>query len=297
MFQNHQRRFLSTILLVLCPCFALILCEVSPITNHQAGGLNSEAHHHHHHRLSQLSIKQSSAGGQFKPAETQSSKEILERKPTFVQPALVRDGIRVTLSEPMARHFKLDSMLNALDRIAYVISKPAAIVNALKFVSIAVTSLVMSVFMLPGLGLDSSRRRYRSRGHFRYNPFGALSRADLEGMIDLMAKNYDDTLNQAEFNDRSPCRERSLCMFGDMMAYDFPNIIIAMGKFAQNNLPPIDVNRNKYSRAIMLGVNQTDCDLAYKTNFFDCPSFRDYVRSYFHGGIKKRRDHHSWWRN
>lgn len=267
----------------LCEClvFSLVFCEVSP----GQGGLHRETHQHQVNKLN--------PPAQFRPEIQQP--ENLERKQTYIQP-VVRDGIRVTLSEPTARHLKLDSMLSALDRIAYVISKPTAIINALKFVSVAMTTLIMSAFILPGLGLDHLRRRHRKKV-FRHNPFGVLSRSDLEGMIELMAKNYDDTLNQAGFNDRSPCRERSLCMFGDMVACDFPNIIISIGRFSQNHLPPIDMNKNKYTKAIMLGMNQTDCDRAYKTNFFECPSFRDYVKTYFYGGIMKRRDHHAWWRN
>lgn len=288
-----EARLSIAILSVFFSALIVVHCEAQ--TNNQ-GSLHQESH------SQQLNRKVISHSQTHLRPETQQTTETLERKQTYIQPIVRDKQIRVTLSEPTARHLKLDSLLNTLDRIAYIISKPAAIINALKFVSIAVTSLVMSIFMLPGLGSASlTKRRYRGRTHdpFRHSNsfFGALSRTDLEGMIELMANNYDETLNQAGFNDRSPCRERALCMFGDMMACDFPNIIISIGRFAQNHLPPVDMNKNKYTKAIILGLNQTDCESVYKTNFYDCPSFRDYVRSYFHSGFKRRRDHHAWWRN
>lgn len=227
--------------------------------------------------------------------EAQPTENVLRSNQiTAIQP-LHREGIRVTLNEPAARYIRLENIISVLDRVAYAISKPAAIINLIKFIAIALSSFFMSVFVLPN---NNFPRGYRDRPTPRYNPFGHLTRSEIESMIDVITRNYDETLNRAGFSDRSTCRERSLCVLGDMMACDFPNIVVTVGRFAQHHLPPIDTHKNKYTKALVLGLNQTDCDRAYKTDSYECPSFRDYVKSYFHGGTRRRRDHyhHNHWR-
>lgn len=226
-------------------------------------------------------------------------------QPIAMQPTF-REGIRVTINDNSARYAKLERFLAVLDRVAYAISKPVAIMNALRFVSFAVSSLAMSAFIgqsddgyveSTGHRLGGRLKKKRRERGLKHNPFLQVTRADMEGMIDLMTQNYDETLNKAELDDRSACRERSFCVLGDMMACDFPNLVVVAGKFAHNYLPPLDTHRNKYSKALMLGLNQTDCDRAYRSNDYDCPTFREYVKSYFIGGARRRRDnHHRWWR-
>lgn len=216
---------------------------------------------------------------------------------TSVQP-MHREGLRITLNDPVAGYVKLENIISLLDRVAYAISKPAAIINIIKFITLALSSFFMSVFVLPN---SNFARNYRDRSAPRYNPFGHITRAEVENMIDVVTRNYDETLNRAGFADRSTCRERSLCVLGDMMACDFPNIVVTVGRFAQHHLPPIDTHRNKYTKALVLGLNQTDCDRAYKTDSYECPSFKDIVKSYVHSGTRRRRDHqnhhhHHHWR-
>lgn len=221
--------------------------------------------------------------------EAQPTENVLRSNQiTAIQP-MHREGIRVTLNDPVPRYIKLENIISALDRVAYAISRPAAIINLVRFITLALSSFFMSVFVFPNSNFP---RGYRERSAPRYNPFGHLTRSEIESMIDVITRNYDETLNRAGFADRSTCRERSLCVLGDMMACDFPNIVVTVGKFAQHHLPPIDTHRNKYTKALVLGLNQTDCDRAYKTDSYECPSFKDYVKSYFHSGTRRRRDHH-----
>lgn len=224
--------------------------------------------------------------------ETQLSKEIRTKQATSIKPLMRDSAIRVTLNDHSAGYTRVDNIFSVLDRVAFAISKPAAIVNVLRFVALAVSSMIMSTFIFPsGHLLDAPhKRRYRDR----YSPFSHVTKFDIEGMIESMARNYDETLNRAGFHDRSVCRERSLCVFGDMMACDFPSFVVTVGRFAHNHLPPIDTHKNKYTKALALGLNQTDCDRVYRTNVYECPSFRDYVRSYFHGGVRRRRDSNYW---
>lgn len=226
--------------------------------------------------------------------QSHPTEPVRSKQATAIQP-LLRDGtFRVTLNEPPARYVKLEHIMNLVDRVAYAISKPIAVINVIKFIALAMSSLIMSAFSLPGGIVDiASRGRNRERSTW-ISPFGHLSRPEIEGMIDLMARNYDEMLNRAGLQDRSSCRERSLCVLGDMMACDFPSLVVTVGRFAQQHLPPIDTHKNKYTKALVLGLNQTDCDRAYKTNLYECPSFRDYMRSYFHGGARRRRDHFHW---
>lgn len=211
---------------------------------------------------------------------------------TVVQP-LMREGIRVTLSEPSFRYAKLENMINILDRVAFAISKPATIMNIIRFVTLALSSLIMSSFIFPSTLFELSKKSRRERFN-RYNPLNQITRADIESMIDLMSRNYDETLNRAGLMEKNSCRERSLCVLGDMVSCEFPNVVLTAGKFAQNHLPPIDTNRNKYTKAIVMGLNQTDCDQAYKLTDYDCPTFRDYVRSYFYRGARRRREYNTW---
>lgn len=225
--------------------------------------------------------------------QPQQQMPMKSRQLKVIQP-LLREGIRVTLMEPSAGYSRLENMVSVLDRVAYAISKPATIANVVRFVTLALSSLIMSSIIFPISALfDLTKKRNRERLQ-RYNPLNYISRQDIENMIDSMSKNYDDTLNRAGLLEKGSCRERSLCVLGDMVSCEFPNAVVTVGKFAQNHLPPIDVQKNKYTKALVLGLNQTDCDQTYKLNEYECPTFRDYVRSYFYGGVRRRRDHNYW---
>lgn len=263
----------------------LTLCVVSPVTCNQI-------------KQPQLYIE-TARPMKMKPIiqgpEAQPTENMMRSNQIMAIQPMHREGIRVTLNEPAARYIKLENIISILDRVAYAISKPAAIINLIKFITLTLSSIFMSVFVFPN---NNFPRGYRDRSTSRYNTFGHLTRSEIESMIDVITRNYDETLNRAGFADRSTCRERSLCVLGDMMACDFPNIVVTVGRFAQHHLPPIDTHKNKYTKALMLGLNQTDCDRAYNTDSYECPSFRDYVKSYFHGGTRRRRDHyhHNYWR-
>jgi len=233
--------------------------------------------------------------GQIKTSPVNIRSELHLADPTrskqasYSHPTL-RDGIRVTFNEHSVGYGKVENMLSFLDRVALVISKPAAIISVIRFCALTITSFIMSTFIFP-----NNNHNYdwpKKRVHERYNPFSHITQRDVEGVIELMSRNYDELLNRAGFGDRAACRERSLCVLGDMMACDFPNLVVTAGRFAQNHLPPIDAHKNKYTRALVLGLNQTDCDLAYNTNAYECPAFKDYVKSYIYSSVKRRRDHH-----
>lgn len=227
---------------------------------------------------------------QFNVREPARSKQTM----TLVQPLIKEQGIRVTLSETSPGYGKLESVIGILDRVAYAVSKPATIVNIVRFITLALSTLIMSNFIFPTMTIfDMSKKKNRDRFN-RYNPLNHITRPDIENMIELMARNYDDTLNRAGLMEKDSCRERSLCVIGDMVSCEFPNVVLSVGNFAQNHLPPIDHSKNKYAKALVLGLNQTNCDQAYKLNDYECPSFRDYVRSYFQGGARRRRDHRIW---
>lgn len=225
--------------------------------------------------------------------ETQTTESIRSKHVTAIQPLLRDETFRVTLNEPPARHAKVENILSFLDSVAYAISKPVAVINVIKFVALALGSFVMSTIILPLSNLDMSKRRNRDRNIWQ----SLLSPFEIEGVIESIARNYDELLDRSGLPERSTCRERSLCVLGDMMACDFPSFVVTVGRFAQQHLPPIDANRNKYTKAFILGLNQTDCDRAYSTNNYECPTFKDYIKSYFHGGNRRRRDHHYHWRH
>lgn len=216
-----------------------------------------------------------------------------------LQPLLTDGTFRVTLNDAPGRYIKLDNVLSLVDRIAYTISKPVAVLNVLKYVFMVLSSFLMSAVL--GTLDIASKRHYRMRDSGERQPwlnlFAHISPSDFEGIIELVTRNYDELLNRAGFTDSASCRERSLCVLGDMMACDFPNLVVTVGRFAQQHLPPIDTHKNKYTKALILGLNQTDCDRAYHTNFYDCPSFKDYVRSYFHNIFRRRREYHHHWRD
>lgn len=225
--------------------------------------------------------------------EIRLTESVRNKHVTVVQPRL-RDGtFRVTLNEPPSRHAKIENILSLLDRVAYAISRPIAIVNVLKFVALAVGSLIMSTIILPLSNLDMSKRRNRERGTWQSRLFNP---SDIENIIELISRSYDDLLDRTGLADRSSCREKSLCVLGDMMACDFPNFVVTAGRFAQQHLPPIDAHKNKYTKAFVLGLNQTDCNSLYNLNNQDCPSFRDHIKTYFYGGARRRRDHHYHWK-
>lgn len=228
--------------------------------------------------------------------ETQTTESMRSKHITAVQP-LLRDGtFRVTLNESPARHAKIENISSFLDRVAYAISKPVAIMNVIKFVALALGSFIMSTIVLPLSNLDMAKRRYRNRNTWM-GPFGFLGPFEVEGVVELLSRNYDEFLDRSGFPDRSSCRERSLCVLGDMMACDFPSFVVRAGRFAQHHLPPIDTSKNKYTKAFVLGLNQTDCNRAYSTSNYECPTFKDYIKSYFHGGGRGRKDHHYHWRH
>lgn len=228
--------------------------------------------------------------------EIQTSEHMRSKHIRAIQPML-RDGtFRVMLNEPPAKHVKMENILSFLDRVAYAVSKPVAIINVIKFVALTIGSMIMSTIIIPLSNLDMSKRRHRDRGSWN-GLFGLLGPFEVDGVVEMMSKNYDDLLDRSGFSDRISCRERSLCVLGDMMACDFPSFVVTVGRFAQQHLPPIDANKNKYTKAFVLGLNQTDCDRTYRTNNHDCPTFKDYVKSYIHGGNRGRKDHHYHWRH
>lgn len=204
-------------------------------------------------------------------------------------------AIKVTINDHWNKYNKLENIIGTLDTVAFAISKPVAIINAFRLLALAISSMFMSTLMVPVNVFDLSKKRNRERHRHRHRQgiLSYISRSDIEGLLNLMAQNYDETLNRAGYKERNSCRERSFCVLGDMMACDFPNFVVSAKRFAQNQLPPVDAQRNKYTKAFVAGLNQTDCDHVYRANSYECPSFQDYARSYFFG-TRRRRDHLHW---
>lgn len=72
---------------------------------------------------------------------------------------LHRDRLRVTLNDHLARRNKIENMIKVLDKIAYGLSKPVAIIKAIKIVADALPSLVMSAFIYSNQNMDIPIRR------------------------------------------------------------------------------------------------------------------------------------------
>lgn len=198
--------------------------------------------------------------------------------------------VRVTIKDTTGSYTKFDNLIGIMDRVAYVVSKPATIISTLKFITLAISSMLMSTIDLSSEMLDKRREHKRERG---FGLFLRLTGQDLESVIESTTSSYDKTLDKAGFGERSSCRERSVCTLGDMMACDYPGLVVISTRLAMNHLPPIDIHKHKYIKALALGLNRTDCDYAYRTSSYECPTFQDYVRSYFFSG-RRRRDYFSW---
>lgn len=284
--------FQSVLCATLCVASTTATVQLKPnnqvfMENHQRTSMSNKQMHMNYHKPEPSAYLKSTE-------QSMRNKQLANS----LQPLLSDGTFRVTLNDAPIRYAKLENILSLVDRVAYSISKPVAVINVLKYVFMALSSFLMSAFI--GTLDMATKRQYRSRDtgdrSAWFNPLGQLSPSDFEGMIELMTRNYDEMLNRAGLEDRASCRERSLCVLGDMMACDFPNLVVTVGRFAQQHLPPIDTHKNKYTKALILGLNQTDCDRAYQANVYDCPSVRDYIRSYFQNKVRQRRDYHYHWR-
>lgn len=152
-----------------------------------------------------------------------------------------KDHYRASFSEPAPRHAKLEHVFNTLDRLAYTISKPTVIMNAMRLFTMVISSLFMSIFMIPVNNNNNNNHHHNHHGHHssmssstsnnNYNHqhreyqhhesptrrrgkaiwnniLDQLNRSDVEGMIELITRNYDETFERAGIMEKLLCKER-----------------------------------------------------------------------------------------
>lgn len=119
----------------------------------------------------------------------------------------------------LGRHAKLEHVFNTLDRLAYTISKPAVILNAIRLFSMVISSVFMSIFMIPTTGSGNAHYHHQQESHqtsatrrrgkaIWNNILDQLNRSDVEGMIELITRNYDENLERESLMEKLLCRDR-----------------------------------------------------------------------------------------
>lgn len=147
-----------------------------------------------------------------------------------------KDPYKGSFSEPAPRHAKLEHVFNTLDRLAYTISKPTVVLNAMRMFTMVMSSLFMSIFMIPvnnnqnsnnhlhghsRISTSTSNNNYDHQHHEHHysatrrrgkaiwnNILDQLNRSDVEGMIELITRNYDETFERAGIIEKLLCKER-----------------------------------------------------------------------------------------
>lgn len=196
---------------------------------------------------------------------------------------IFRDKIKVRVKEPTHMYRTSQPISNnvhsLLDKVAFAIAKPTIIFKLMKFAFLTISSLLMSTIIFPLADISKTKvAQYNKQTN------AARTNSDVDGIIDLMARGYEDTMRRLGFSNGSSCREHSLCTVGDMMASDFPHLVVFVIKIAETSLHG-NASRNKYTKALLHGLNRTsNCDQAFKMNKNDCPSVKDSLKSFRQNG-------------
>lgn len=116
---------------------------------------------------------------------------------------------RLTINDSNSKHvIKLEHVINTLDRLAYAISKPAVIFNVVKLFSMLISSLFMSIFVVPYADHSTMQARRHRGKHIWKNLVDQLNRSDIEGIIELIGKNFDESVEKFGFVDKILCRDK-----------------------------------------------------------------------------------------
>lgn len=179
--------------------------------------------------------------------------------------SLFKTAARFTLDQTsLPKYVKTDTAMVWIDNIAYKLSKLSTLVFVGKAIAISFVSLLLAsvVFPAPVLSFEATFSKYgkyisRMDDNFNLEP---------NYIIDSLTKTTEEALERWGLHSEKACRERSICMIGEITKCTFPKSSEVISNFVTENLPPIDTTKNKYLRAFSLGFNENNCGSLYASS-------------------------------
>lgn len=149
----------------------------------------------------------------------------------------------------LPKYMQIDTAITILNNFAYMMSKPAVLIKVVKFVGVAITTIISATFFFPQTSKWMNQMLRGKIDTLQYLSNGLSERS----IVDMVNSRSDDALNSIGLD--TNCRQRSVCLVGSLIGCAYPDAVT----FVPSRLESTGLKENIYTKAFTQGLVNRTC--------------------------------------